>query len=560
MDRRQELIESIRKKQLISSIQSKQSAAKAPDVVNDSMPEWLNENDRSVVKNLANNDEESISYLQKQYPDAEFKRGSGGEVIARKRGEAAYGKLDPSFSPLSNPIGTAKDLWNDTKDLAYDATQMGAEAGGAAIGTAVAPGAGTMAGAGLGAGAASTLKEALRKKYGLTDEMSLQSIGTDAALGAFLPKALQMGGRGVKAAATKVAPSIYAKATGLTTGALKRIAEKGDDIAGWSEKDALKSIHGLQDNIDNWVGSKKGEFAEKYKQIRGGSGDVSLIGAKQELDDALKVASEQYQRTGVQAFKDQADQIQRMRSEILGDTASDTVGIADAMDLDQRISNDWIDYADDVGQGVGQGRTVSQQQQKLAEQLRKRLRGDINTSSYGSLQNTADEYTPFVEQVNFLRKNFKDPKKIQGTLESLNKGKDINLLGSFQDLDPKLISSIEQAKGDIDLYRYFKPMNTSMLTEEGLKDLAVGKTPIEKLLTAIGTGTGYVTGGAVGGVAGGTAGRVVGKAIASPRSVKAVAKAGKKAGEKMANLEKLLQDNPALLQMLYGTSYAAASE
>lgn len=560
----QEMRQKLKVEQTRQMLKAKQAqllnAPKASDDVTDAMPEWFNADDRTVVKNLANNDEESLNYLQRQYPDAEFKKGVDGEIIARKRGETSYNKLDPSFSPISNPMGTIKDLWNDTKDLAYDAVQMGAETGGAAVGTALAPGMGTFAGAGAGAGTASALKEALRKKYGLTDEFSLKNVGTDAAIGAILPKALQVGGKGLKMAATKAAPNLYAKATGLTTGALKRIADKGDDIAKWNEKDALKSIEGLQGNIDNWVSGKKGEFAQKYKQIRGGSEEVSLAGIKQELDQAINVADEQFNRTGLAAFKDQADQLKRMRSEVIGDAAKDTVGIADAMDLDQRLSNDWIDYADDIGQGVGQGRSVSQEQQKLAKALREKLRGDINQSSYGSLQNTADEYTNFVEQINFLRKNFKDPKKIQGTLEGLNKGKDINLLGSFQNLDPRLIESIEQAKGDIDLYRYFKPMNNSILTEEALKDLTVGKTPIEKLLTALGTGAGYVSGGAVGGVVGAGAGRVAGKAIASPRSVKAIAKAGKKAGQKMESLEKLLKDNPNLQNLLYGTTYAGSNK
>jgi hypothetical protein len=553
MATREEMIRALRRQDMINALKlSDANEAPEADRVSDSMPEWLNTDDRMVVKNLANNPQESIKYLQGKYPDAEFKT-SGDEIIARKRGETTYGKLDPSsFSP--------SELWNDTKDLAYDAAQVGAEAGGAALGTMALPGWGTAAGAGLGAGAASSAKEALRKHFGIADEMSGTDIAKDAALAAVLPKALQVAGKGIMKGATKLAPSLYAKATGLTTGSLKRIAEKGDDIAKWNEKDALGSIEGLQGDINKWVTGKKAEFAEKYKKIRGGSGDVSLSGVKQEIDQAIAVADEQFNRTGIAAFKDQADQLKRMKDEVIGGSAKDTLGISDAMDLDQRLSNDWIDYADDVGLGVGQGRSVSQEQQKLAKALRERLRGDINQSSYGSLQNTADEYSGFVDQINFLRKNFKDPKKIQSTLEGLNKGKDINLLGSFQSLDPKLIQAIEQAKGDIDLYRYFKPMNNSILTEEGLKDLTVGKTPIEKLLTALGTGAGYVSGGAVGGVVGAGAGRVAGKAVASPRSVKAVAKAGKKVGAKMESLEKLIRDNPALQNLLYGSAYATSSK
>lgn len=528
--------------------------------VTDEMPEWLATSDRAVVKNLSNNSNEALSYLQSKYPDAEFK-DYGGDIIARKKGETAFSRLDPSFSPFSNPIGTLKDLGRDVLDLGYDAVQAGAEIGGATLGGAAGLGAGSlpaaMAGGAAGSAAASTLKEALRKKLGVSDEVSLKNIGTDALVGGLLPGVFSVGGSAIKQGAKKIAPSLYSKATGLSTSSLSRIADKGDDIAKWNEIDAGNVLSQTKNNVDSWVSGKKKEFAEKYKNIRGGKEDVSISGVMDEINNAIQVAEEKFNRTGMAIDASYLDQLKSMRDEIFGVNAKMNQNISDAMDLDSRISNDWIDWADDAGQGVGKGRTVSSEQQDLAKKLRERLRGDINQASSGSLQNTADEYSQFVDQINFIRKNFKDPTKIQNTIEALNKGKNLSLASDFQKLDPALVNQIEQARGDLDLYRYFQPMNTSLLTEEGIKDLVAGKSPIEKLLTALGTGAGYVSGGAVGGVVGAGAGRVAGRAIASPRSVKAVAKAGKKIGKRMDGLEKLLKENPQLLYLLYGAGNAS---
>jgi hypothetical protein len=563
MDRRQELINEIKRKQLIASIREKQSAPQAADEVTDTMPDWLDTSDRAAVKNLANNDEESLKYLQGKYADAEFKKGADGEIIARKKGEKTYGKLDPSFSPFSNPLGTLKDLGRDALDIGYDVVQGGAEALGAAGGAMAGLGIGSlpaaMAGGAAGSAAASTLKESLRKKLGISDEFSMGNIAQDALIGGAMPGVLHGAGKALKYGAKTLAPSLYSKATGVSANSLKRIADKGDDIAKWNEIDAGNVLGQMKGDVDGWVSGKKGEFAQKYKQIRGMNSDVDTADLIKMIDDEIAKADAQaLANPGTNAFKEAADEFRKMKSQIFSDNVSQMkMDINDAIDLDGKISNDWIDWAPDAGQGVGTGRTVSSQQQELAKNLRNRLRGNVDSTSGGEFKNAAGDYSQFVDQINFIRKNFKDPKKIQGTLEALDKGKNLSLAAEFQKLDPALIKQIEQARGDLDLYRYFKPMNTSLLSEEGLKDLAVGKAPIEKLLTALGTGAGYVSGGAVGGVVGAGVGRGAGKLIASPTSVKMAAKTGKKIGKKMDSLEKMLKDNPELLYMLYGAGTAS---
>lgn len=557
MPSRQEMIAALKRQDMISQLKARDAQlASTPkeDQVTDEMPEWLADTDRLKAKNLTNNVGEQVAFLQKQYPDAEIK-SQGDKVLLRKQGEESYKVLDPSFSV--GRMFSVEGL-RDLGDIAGDIVQGGAEAVGAAAG---APGGlpGVMAGSGVAAGAASSAKEKLAEMLGVK-EADYMNAGKDALIGAALPGVFAGAGKGIKYGAQKVVPKLYAKATGLTEGALHRIADKGNDLSRMDESGALKLLDDAKGSVDNWVGTKKGEFAKKYAQIRNGSGEVDLTDAYKVFDDAIMQADEAAKRTGFAVDKQKVDALKRMREEILGSGANQKQGIGDVLDLDSRVNSDWIEWADDVGQGVGNGRTVADYQENLAKDFRKKLRELANKETYGSLQGTSDEYSKFADQIGFLRKNFKDPKKIQTTLENIGKGKDVSLAGNFKALPEELRGALNNTKQDLDLYRYFQPTKSSILTEQGLKDMAIGKAPIEKLLGAAGAGAGYVSGGPVMGVVGAAVGRGAGKLVASPGSVKAITKAAKSLGMKREAFEKLLQERPELLQMMYGGAAAATQD
>ena len=544
----------------LKSMQSSTIEASSPEV-KDEMPEWLKGSDRAVVKNLANNKEESIKYLQGQYPNAEFTTDGDGEIIARNKGETSYGRLDPSFSPFSNPIGTFKDLGNDITDLGYDAAQVAAEAGGATLGTLAAPGIGTTVGMGTGAATASTAKEALRKHFGLSDEMDAGSVATDAGIAMALPKILQVAGKGISTGAKKVAPELYARATGLSKELLERIATQGDDIAQGGAVGANKRLQDLSSNVDDYVKTAKDRFAKEYSAIRGSGSDVHVGDVAKMLDDELvRVQNVAKANPGVN-YDSQLRDIANMRDELFSSNASPLkMNVGDAMDLDNRISDTFIDWGSDVGQGMGTGNTVSAQQERLAKGLREKLRGNISSGSGGAKDAVDSQYKATLKEVDFLRKNFKDPKKAQQTLKALDSGKDVNLVAQYESLSPELKTAISNAKNDMELYRFFEPANKGILTEEGIKELAIGKTPLEKLLQAGGATVGGFMGGLPGAAAGGAGGRLAAKTVTNPKAVKAIAKKGMKVGEKLTDIEKAIQNNPGLMNLLYGTAYAGAVE
>lgn len=563
MDRRSELINEIRRKQLIQSIQEKQNAPKEADVVNDSMPEWLNPNDRSVVKNLSGNDEESIAYLQKQYPDAEFKNNGDG-IIARKKGDASFGKLDPSFSPLSNPLGTIKDLWNDTKDLGYDALQAGAETAGVAGGALAGLGAGSlpaaMAGGAVGAGAASTLKQMLRQKYGLSDSFDGGEVLTDAALGGVMPAAFKGAGKAIKYGAQNIAPSLYGKMAGVSADRLSKLATNGKQLSTMGPEDALGKLSDVTDALQGDLYSRKKLASKAYDAIDG-SGSVDISSAAKTIEDAISEVKSRIARNPESgAFKEELRELLATRAKYLSDNEGFTpirMNVEDTLNLDSKLG-DAIDYGD-AGQGIGKG--VSATEEKLAKLLRPQLRSGVNTATNGAKAAADSGYIPLIDDADFIRKYFKDSSRTQASLAKLGSGKDIVLDGGFKRLPDSVQSKILGTKDDLDVHSMFAGSNKNrILTTGDVQDTLVGKAPLEKLLGAAGLAGGYVAGGPLMGVAGGAVGRGIGKLLTSPQSVLRISRAAKAMNISAEELVKKMQANPWMMQSILGATYAGKAD
>lgn len=531
-----------------------------PDKVNDQMPEWLNPDDRSVVKNLSNSDGESLKYLQSKYPDAEFKQ-SGSDILVRKKGEQAYGKLDPSFSPLSNPMGTLKDLWNDTKDLGYDAVQGVAEGAGALAG---APGGlpGVMAGSAGGAGAASFLKEKLREKYGLTDKADMGNVLTDMAVGGALPGVMNVAGKGVKALAKTATPKAYGWLVGRSPEQLKRLADKGDDLANMSSDEALAGVEGLRKSFGDDVAKRLDAEGARYAAAEADGGLVNTIPIvesidneiaklqqlvkenpysgtlKQELNDAIKYRIKEIGPMGLKPKKMKLDAASKLRN---------------------ALSDSYLPaYKDDIGQMVGKG--VSSTEEKFANIMRRGLKEQQNIATGGQIGSIDSDYVKLNSIAKFGREYLDTPKKIISTIDKLTEGKDDVLLGKFQRLPQELQEQILGLQKDRDLYNYLKGINKKrVITDENVGTAAanalVGRSPIEKFLTLAGGAAGTASGAGYPGMAAGLAiGRGVGKVIASPKNVLRASKFGDKVGTKMNNLEELLKKNPELQSIIYGAA------
>lgn len=160
-----------------------------PDITN-----W----ERFNIKNLGNNINSSIAYLQKNHPQMEF-RNSDGEVIARGKGEKYWRKLDPSAFELSDISDVVGDIGSGI--LSGGATAAGGLAGG--LGGAMLAGAGS-------SGALDLLRQGLGKMTGVNQDVSLKDAGINAAFGAAAPLVFGSGATAAQVA-NKVADSSVAR-------------------------------------------------------------------------------------------------------------------------------------------------------------------------------------------------------------------------------------------------------------------------------------------------------------------------------------------------------------
>lgn len=555
MATREEMIRELTRRDMISQLQARDAKKKEePDTINDAMPEWLQDGDRSVVKNLSNNNDEAISYLQKQYPDAEFK-ANGDDIIARKKGETAYGKLDPSGLE-----------WNDIKDLGYDALQGVSEGVGAVMG---APGgiAGVMAGSAGGAGAANFLKQKLRQHYGLQDEFSVgDSIG-DMAIGAAVPGVFHGAGKALKYGAQKTAPWAYSKLTGKSVPLLKRLAKSGDDIASRSSDEALAGIEALGEGFGDDIAKRQADIGAKYAALEKAGGSVDVKPIVKAVDDhiaELRRLSAENPSSG--AFKSQLDDAIKFRTSEIGRVGYKPKKMK--LEASQKLRNLLNDkylpaYKEDVGQMVGKG--VSGTEEKLANMVRAKLReqGDIATN--GVLGNVNGEYSALNEMADFGRDYLGSPKKTLSTLKKIGEGADDELLGRLQRLPQELQDKLLDARSEKEVFDYLKGVNKKhLVTSENmgsqLADSVGGKSPVEKILGAAGLAGGYVTGGPVMGVAGGALGRGIGKLLASPKSALRITKAARAMGITTEELAAKMEKSPWLMQSILGATYAGAKK
>jgi len=214
--------------------------------------------DRLIVKNLSNNDEASINYLQKQHPDLQFKKNYDDRIIARRRdgSEKDWKPLDPDTGFFST------DFLQDVGDVGYDIVEgIGTAAGTAAggiLGSGV-PVAGTLGGAAAGGAAAggiiSSLREGLGQSMGLDQDVSLANIGKSAGVGAASPLLFGTGATAtqaaLKSAGKKAALNPFAGSGTVLSNMAKSTARAGLNKVPFSGGSKLASK--IPQNIGNSV-------------------------------------------------------------------------------------------------------------------------------------------------------------------------------------------------------------------------------------------------------------------------------------------------------------------
>jgi hypothetical protein len=569
MPTREEMIAHLERQNMIKHLQAK-DAAKALGTpqgpnVKDEMPDWLGDS-RTVVKNLTDTPEQAITYLQKKHPEAEFEK-NGDDIIARKRGEKDWGKLDPSFSPFSNPIGTAKDMWHDTKDIGYDVAQGLAEAGGATIGGiagSAAPVVGTMAGAAAGGAAAtaavSSAREKLAEMLGVR-EADYTNAGKDAALSAVMPYAFKYAGKAVKAGGRQI-PKLYAAGLGTAPEVLQTIAKKGpqlDDLA-------RDGVTGLLDDtgreVNKALTGQKQKAVDLINAARGSGAMVETRSAKQKLLDAM--AGEQAHINGGNGSQLAKDRLKALTeaSDYAFNGVADELPVGHALDLQQMLNDEFGDYgkgmisqAKRAGMGNGQDALVSRAGMGSSQALNEAM--DI--ASNGWTQEGKDAYRQYLKQVKEAAPAFKDASAVESTFNKVGKGSKRVFNESIDSIDHMTGGKVRDNMNLYAAHNYLNPTSAKGL--QGVADQVAGNAPLQKILSMAGATGGYLTGmGYAGAAGGGFAGKKLGGILTSPGAIKKFVAAQNLTEAGAEKLMKALSDNPALLNSIYGGASSLGSE
>ena len=291
--------------------------------------------DRLVVKNLGNDLDSSIAYLQKQHPGLEVGQDSG-EIVARKPGEAAYRKLDPGgWAANLNPLELARDVG----DLGYDvaagvgsaaATVAGGLTGAAAGGVGAIPAA--MAAGGASSAGLEALRQQLGKWAGVNQDISGRDVAYSGALGAASPLLLgsgaslaQAGKQALKEGGKRTAEEILA----ANRGYLSRAAPKvGEFVSGISE-DVLKTAYNKMPEIDaldttgikNFASATRRKAADTVtgytrsigkqigEEVKNLDGVVDIADARTPIMDLMGELSEEAAATGNEASQEAVDSL-----------------------------------------------------------------------------------------------------------------------------------------------------------------------------------------------------------------------------------------------------------
>jgi hypothetical protein len=505
--------------------------------------------------------------------------------------------LDPSFSPISSPLSTIKDLWNDTKDIAMDVGSGVADATGAAVGAGagglagaltgnpagVAAGmfAGGSAGAGAGSAAASALKEKLRQKYGVGDgSFNATDVAIDGTIGALMPGALNVAGRAIKGV-SKAVPRAYSKALGITPDQLRTIVDHPDAIRAVGEDGITSRLDGIKSKVKETIDAETKRLSDQFDALKGKGFTVNVAEAKrifqtelqklkQMVDEGLPTDAAMAQLKELQsAFDDnftktiQANKTDnpiiakmfgkgQLRQEI-----PDEIPASAAMRLQQLLLNQNAKFSAVPGATLGRSRD------NLVERVAKQSSGKINEALESATDGVSStlkmDWQDLIRFSKEVGPKFKDPAATESALDAYSKGSSDVFTELLQKLQKKQGSTfIDDEMNLIGAYKYLNPAKREGW--QGAADAVGGRTPLEKILGAAGLSAGYVAGGPMAGLAAGWVGKSAGRALTGKRAIRAFVGSQRLTEKGAKKLMQTLENNPELLNLIYGGVTPGAQE
>jgi len=245
---------------------------------------------RALSKNFGATPEEQMGYIRRERPDLDVAL-KDGEVYAKPHGKMEnYKPMDLPFSPLSDPLGTIKDIPQDLLDIGYDVPAGFAQGALTTLGGLVAaptgPGAIAAASAASAAsgGGLESLKQYLGKSLGVNKEMHPEEIAKVAAISAAMPTVGRWASTGYDAAKSGLS-QVAQKMAGMTKEQAKQFIKNNPEVMNLvkmlssseglpeADKMAYDSIKNLKEAVlkANLMSSD-----ELEKKLAGKSAEVNL--------------------------------------------------------------------------------------------------------------------------------------------------------------------------------------------------------------------------------------------------------------------------------------------
>jgi hypothetical protein len=507
--------------------------------------------DRAIAKNFGNSPESQAAFIKQQYPGAQVKVVDG-EVEVQMPGETAFKRLDPSFSPLKQPMETLRDLPADIADVAYDvgagALQGLATVKGAVLGSAL-PVAGTLAGGAAASSASGAVLEALRQKLGqklgIPQEVDKSQVGFSAATGFASPllfgagKAAGQAGRGLiergyDGFKQKVAPKVGELMSGVKADVIRAYADKVDEVDELERNGVMGFTQQMTDKIGNTLGAAKDKAGKAVGEaMENANTPVNVTAAKKQFLDRINLLMAKTDKTpadvaelnslkstyqkyfGLDSPIESFDNVtfkKTVQSEV-----PDQLDASRAFDLQKKLKK----AADFEGDLTPENLAV----RGSARGAYGKLNEGFDEATGGLSTEAKQQYQKHMQIENEIGTSFDTPQKTYNTVTGLD-AKGRKMLGE------RLKQLSDEGKLDIDdeiktLQAYNAFADPSMVPV-GLKGATSTSRSIPLSIAggSVGTLLGYKLGGGYAGAAvGGAAGAKLGNVVGSPATVKKAIKA-----------------------------------
>lgn len=452
-----------------------QTESAEPEIVDEMHPDiglW----DRFLYKNLGTSAKEGIKFFQKEYPELEFKTDPDDKILAKRKDETEWRRLDPSEAEFSDITDALYDVVAGVGETA--ASAAGGVAG-AVGGTAIAPGVGTALGAGLGASAAGAaagtgiegLRQGLGQLAGVSEEVDPEQLKQSALFGAASPLLFGTGaaGKQVVKGASKMLSTGVGKAASAKAGEefLQTIAKGQSGLIGrtyrgaknivapragqmmsgieadtlrWAAKDLASpgstiraaedaygqvAIYGeLRDQIENAHQANKQVVGDMYGEaLNNLNVNIDVVEAEQPLQKLLKKYEDNALKT-IEKFGDAAEnRVEVQNYEYLKgvlDEYAHGVGTLQGGEAQQYLDllNDLTKIRKNVNiQGMEK---VDKELINAAKQTAKNVdQAMLKFDSGGVLKEAKNEYAKVISREDQIKKYFKDEEATERTVNSL---------------------------------------------------------------------------------------------------------------------------------------------